>query len=700
MNSKYQIELDEFRSNFREYKDSQIVLYGIGRYTATLVEGLEEFHFTGLMDKDISNIGKELFGRPIISLEDAEKKADLIVINTSETYWDIIYQRIADSKIPVFYKNGQRAHLAEQNSFENPFSELNMEQLYERIRQAEVVSFDLFDTLFVRCVCNPRDVFQLIWQKYEARWSGALVYIEARNKAIEQLTEHYTLNELYKKIEEIAEIPEAFAEEIKEYEIELEKRLLVPREPVVNAFKYAVEQGKLVYIVSDMYLPTEFYQKVLVKQQIQLESERILVSGDVRGGKKDGKMWRHFLSILASDTKILHIGDNLEVDVQIPQSYGIDTYHTPSVWDLLRVSSLNKVNAQICNIYSSQIIGLMLQRLYQNPYTFQGENAQVVIQDEEDMGYVVFGPVILSFLLWILKQDNKKNVFMARDGYFLKEDFDYLCQIAGIRGESCYIGISRQLAMMAAIENDKDLSEYLSMPYSGGVRELFEDRLRIMMSEDMENCNLVECMSQYRSQIGDRLNTVRKNYLDYLKGTQLDENCKVIDLGYYGNNQRYLNKLLGLKMNGCYFNVNLSEDNPNTQTQKMCGCFQAKDDLTGAKSEVLKKMIFIESFLTAPYGMVKEIDEEGNFICAEKKQNQLWFAKKIRLNNGVKEFIRDYVEKFGLNNLEHKEAIDTAFVDKYYGVCMSDAIEFADVIKQSFWNDNAMMNRIESQMFY
>lgn len=39
MNNKYQIELDEFNKNFKNFKHSPMVLYGIGRYTATLVEG-------------------------------------------------------------------------------------------------------------------------------------------------------------------------------------------------------------------------------------------------------------------------------------------------------------------------------------------------------------------------------------------------------------------------------------------------------------------------------------------------------------------------------------------------------------------------------------------------------------------------------------------------------------------------------------
>ena len=55
MEKKYQTEIDEFQARFQKYKDKRIVLYGIGRYTATLLDGQQGFHFVGLMDKNPEN---------------------------------------------------------------------------------------------------------------------------------------------------------------------------------------------------------------------------------------------------------------------------------------------------------------------------------------------------------------------------------------------------------------------------------------------------------------------------------------------------------------------------------------------------------------------------------------------------------------------------------------------------------------------
>ena len=128
----------------------------------------------------------------------------------------------------------------------------------------------------------------------------------------------------------------------------------------------------------------------------------------------------------------------------------------------------------------------------------------------------------------------------------------------------------------------------------------------------------------------------------------------------------------------------------------MTACFQDADDPAGESSEVLKRIIYLESFLTAPYGMVKAVDKFGKFICAKPRKNQRYFSERETINHGVKGFIRDYVERFG----EFRLRVNPMFVDRFYGYCMDGALEFAESVKRIFYNDNAMMNRIESMLFY
>ena len=98
----FQKLLRQFRTAFLEHRNSRIVLYSLGAFSATVVEVLRDFHFVGLMDRDPENVGKNFFGLPVFSPEQAEQQADLIVINTEESYWQTIYRRIAHLNIPVY----------------------------------------------------------------------------------------------------------------------------------------------------------------------------------------------------------------------------------------------------------------------------------------------------------------------------------------------------------------------------------------------------------------------------------------------------------------------------------------------------------------------------------------------------------------------------------------------------------------------
>lgn len=700
MNEKYQIEIDEFTDRFGSYKNRRIVLYGIGRYTATLLEGIEGFHFVGLMDKDASKVGQSVFGLPIIDKATAEKNADIVIINTAETYWNIIYDRIQDMKIPIFYKNGKKAEKKESTRLENPFKNLSYEPLCSRINAAQVVSFDFFDTLFMRSVCNPKDVFGLMELAIKDKWEISVSFTELRNMAQKELRENYSLDELYQQIKGVSGMSDELAESIKGKELEIEKSLLVSRQEVLSALKRANELGKEVYIVSDMYLPESFYRDIFRQYEISIPDGHILLSNVLDMSKADGTMWKYYAEKIVKGRQALHIGDNQKTDIDEPVKYGIQTYRTPNACDMLLASSMGRTASYICNVYDTAVMGCILKELFNNPYRLKRTDSVIQIKSNYEMGYYVFAPVILTFFLWLLqisKTDHiKKLVFMSRDGYFLKDDFEYLCELVGEQAECCYLGISRQLAMIASIETKQALMEYAEMPYTGSMTELFEDRFGIKNVKINEDKTLKDYIEEYLPQIEKYVSGIKKNYQRYVEQMKLDNDCAVVDLGFYGNNQRYLNKLANKNMRGYYFNANLSEQNGNTSVQKMTACFQKEEDATGKNSQVLKKQIYLESFLTAPYGMVKAVDEAGNFICAEKKKNQEHFRDKEEMNRGVKQFICDYIElfkKFMINP-------DIEFIDWFYGYCFSGALEFDDTVKNSFYNDNAMMNRIESMLFY
>ena len=112
--SAYDAEKIDFDAAFGRFRDKRLAIYGIGRMSATLLPGLGDYQIAGLLDRDKGNLGKVIYGYPVISLEEAEKKADLIIINTAESYWDVIWKRIRGISIPVYFKDGTLAEKKEK----------------------------------------------------------------------------------------------------------------------------------------------------------------------------------------------------------------------------------------------------------------------------------------------------------------------------------------------------------------------------------------------------------------------------------------------------------------------------------------------------------------------------------------------------------------------------------------------------------
>lgn len=700
MENRYQSEINAFHKNFDRFCGKKIVLYGIGRYTATLIDGVHNHFFIGLLDKDPDNIGKVMFGLPVLSVEDAQKQADMIIINTSGTYWNVIYQRIKGLKIPIYFLNGRLAGEETIPEIDTAYWNCSLEELHMKIEQAEVVSFDFFDTLFSRKVSRPGDVFAILEKEIQTEEGMDIPYRELRSKAIQRLKSDYTLSELYGVICGNIELGDKLRKNIYNREICLEKKLLVPRKTVCECLKYAVHSGKEIYVISDMYLPKSFFLEICKEWKLEVEEDKIIVSCEQRGSKLRGDIWEKYKNILQG-RKALHIGDDLAADVEMPQKYGVETYFIASQIKMLRLSMLREIECRIVNEDISYMMGLILNKMFDNPFELNAGRGKIIIKSAFDMGYLVFGPVIYTFFAWLTDQAKKdgirKLVFMSRDGYFLQEDYKLYCDLQGKASESCYLGISRQLAMTTSIQTEEDLYDFMKVPYTGLPAELLEDRFNIrIMERDQSNHNIFDLYKIYKKEIWEYVNWIRNNYLEYLKSVRLDNECAVVDLGYYGNNQRYLNALTGQNIKGYYFNANLSPENTNSQKAVMKACFQSAEDSRGQKSQILEKMIYMESFLTAPYGMIKAVDEKGAFLYAPEGENQKKFGEKEKTNEGVKQFIRDCCE----NKYLKTDNKVIGFVDYWYGLCMGGKMEFADEIKACFYNDNVLMNRLESMLFY
>lgn len=717
-NMKYQLEIDTFRNIFKQFQEKRIIIYGIGRRTATLLPALKDFRIVGLLDRDKENIGKVYMGIPILSLDEIQDKADLIVINSDPTNFEVIYKRIKDVKLPVYYADGRMAQIRADDivDMQDAYWDKSFQQLENEIEKHEIVSFDLFDTLIMRKILEPGDLFRLVEQKVNERLSVTIPFMSLRQQAAALCqTDYPDIDFIYRKLIQISGLPEEIANQIKDIEIQTEIALCVPRKEMAELFKRTYEAGKEVYIISDMYLPVEIIGRILKKCQLDFfPSEQIWISCEKKKSKEDGSLWKMYQERVCKRKKALHIGDECKADVEAPCGYGIDTYYVMSAREMARRSSIADILPQVTTVTESVFVGLIAAKLFNNPFILCESRGKIVINECHVFGYCVYGGVVNKFLSWLylqLKQNMEERViFFARDGYFLIEDFHVILKhLKECSLETVYLPISRRLIYMSTLLDPEDFNRILDMPFIGTFEEYMDSRFCIQVNETTKDCNkqmvdelkkekdLAQWIEPYGDEIKERAATERKNYILFLKNKKLWDSPQkdaVVDLCFYGTNQFYYQKLIGKKMRGYYFWCCHAMENPYKESCDMSACFNDLSDPEAKQSPSKHKLSFLESFLTAPYGMIRYIDDQGDMVCEADRKNQHNFAKKIEMNEGIKEFMQDYFEMIGID----QEPGEDKLKEILYEELLSGKCEVGETVLEGLYFDNDMIGSGEYRL--
>lgn len=718
--SKYEIEIEKFRHVFSEIKNKRVAIYGMGRSSATLLPGITDFNIVGVLDRDESNVGKELCGIKVISIKDVSTDADVIIINSDPSNYEIIYKRIAkDVIVPVYYADGRLACLSDKDtSYEqNEYWQSSYQELKDKIDKVEVVSFDIFDTLIMRKIFSPEDVFRLLEEKVRVELKLDCEIANVRAQAASMCGSYATINEIYQYIKQQTNLIDKNIIDIMQLEKDIDIDLCITRRDIADLYEYCLTCGKEVYLISDMYYTLQDIKRILDKCGVKVpDDEHIWISCEKKADKVSGSLWEKYSKLVSKDIRCLHIGDNKTGDAKNPVIYGIDSYYIMSAKDMLMKSSISELASSVNTVSDSICLGLVAAKLFNSPFALCSTNGKVSYDDSEIYGYCVYGPLLEKFLIWLYYNSRKdgidKLLFFARDGYFLEKDYKVVSELLndGYEQDWCYLPISRRLIYMATMENEDDFKRVVAFPYVGTFAEYMKSRFGIIVTEVTSEYNnrqinavgdskdILEWIQPYKDEIIKKAKRERENYLRYLKtdgDMQKGLTYGTVDLGYYGTNQYYLQRLTGIKTKGYCFYACLGKDNVYISDISMTGCFQYGDDYTAEKSIVRKKNMYIETFITAPHGMISYIDNQGKMICKPDGKSQEYFDIKEKVNCGAVDFIVNYINIYkavlAVNSKEHKKLMqdrresleDNLFCNVLNGIC-----NVSNDILEGFYFDN------------
>lgn len=306
---------------------------------------------------------------------------------------------------------------------------------YERLKRIchkyNFISFDIFDTLLKRDVSFPSDVFelteQIVSKQYPGRFAGfAQKRIQAEKDARERSGyDDITLNEIYDEIEYTQEDQRL----LKKAELDTEKRVLHANPPIKDIYEDCRNGGKIIYIVSDMYLPKDFLEDILHSEGYT-GYKKLFLSCEYRQIKKNGTLFR----ILCKEEKvapreILHIGDSRIADCLGALKAG------------MRFSHINRRENNTLYFDMPERADSLDKKVL---FSFINNRETLLESRELRLGYEVLGPILYGYCQWLHEQIKGLKVrvwFAARDMYLFAQAYE---RMYGEEENVEYIYLSRR----------------------------------------------------------------------------------------------------------------------------------------------------------------------------------------------------------------------------------------------------------------
>ena len=640
---------------------SKIAIYGTGEAARSICEQLHGmYNIVGLLDRDAGRIGCELYGHRVIPLEQIAD-TDAVVIAANFPYWDVIFRRIKEftdeNDITVFYANGIEAKLPEHvPAREHDYRERSLLELEKLCSNYDIISFDLFDTLFMRRLADDSGLYLLLEHRItkhlpDLKIKNFSLYREqAERKCNKQNKGIFTIHDIYDEIATQCALSDEQSDAMKQVEICAHAQLLTPRKEVIDLYKQLIRKDKRIILVSDMYLTSSDLEPILKNFGIT-GYEALFISCEREGTKELGSLWKVVSDYLKNES-FLHIGDNYTADIEQPKLVGAETYYLMKASVMLNESSISGLAAAATTVGDCVSLGMLQAKLFNNPFALHDFMGKPFILSPEDFGYCFFGPLVTGFMQWLIERlvEDKPCIvlFTARDGYLFEKIYQqYKIKCTDIElPTGMYLKSSRRACSVPAFFSEDDVLDSLRVAYSGSSDIFFRKRLGIdppvadfiLSTSEPETIQLVR---DNMEQILCNAALERERYTVYLQSMFITDIKKValFDSGQNGTTQYYLNKLISHDILGYYIYY-----------ADKTGSFASDLDVQALYTEscdpgfriLSRRSAQCEAVFTAPEGMYLCIDDTGDFVSDICSDNKNGFEVVERIHNGIMQYLGEY----------------------------------------------------------
>lgn len=503
------------------------------------------------------------------------------------------------------------------------------------------VSLDCFDTILVRSVAEPIDVFFDLARSEPFARLGFVAKLridaESRARSLAKLrkgTVEVSLPDIYR-----AAFPNLTDDELGELaraELEAEKQACSAFAPTIELMLSAKKRGLPIVIVSDTYLSEPELRELLaacIPAEALAAVERIFCSSE-HGRSKAAGLFKDVLRKLgAVPRSLVHFGDHPVSDLASASTEGLHAvqlvHHTAAVQGALRTQCL------ATGLVAPEV---RRDRSLPCPYHALYSTAEGLEAPAAQLGYVGAGPILYAFGQFLVRSLREleaagarpKPLFLLRDAYLPHR----VCSELLGKDAGPLVSISRFAATAASFRTKQDVELYLAKSAGSGRFEPITRQLqmfphvaeRIIKAAKREAVPALEFVRRVLEpsvleQIFERSKAYRRRLYRYLERhvkLERGDTLVLVDLGYEGTAQRQLGPVLedelGVTVTGRYL---LAARVPGWEATRR-GLFDPATVEDRITATLVPHVALLEDICTSDDASVIDYDEDGTPIFDTK----------------------------------------------------------------------------------
>ncbi|NIH85597.1 HAD family hydrolase [Amycolatopsis granulosa] len=559
----------------------------------------------------------------------------------------------------------------------------------ERVRRlitdgsCAALSLDVFDTILWRRTPRPTDVFAVLGARLVRdgrcpEWVTPAAFRRMRITAEQDarrsdtaLGPEVSLADIWQHMP--LAIFDAGLPELVRAEVSCERDFTVPDADIAELVELAAKHHVPTVLVSDTYFTEEHLAELLDRPGLGALRDARIFRSHQHGLDKASGLWKIVLDNLGvRPEQVVHIGDNVVADIEVPGKLGIRTVHYERLDEQFHAVLEREREPLGLEDPLGEHLDLGhgdfgLTSLRAKALLRADPAAHTPIRTAWRYGASVLGPVLTGFAEWVARRAHESGMPVVwcpmREGTMLSALINNAAQARGWQVEARPVWLSRHVTSLAALDpaDPGSLREFIRPRHAFTVRHLLQalhlrpgdvPPLAEMLDAVLDNdpaiglvCGVLTETAHLRNRLTVTVTRIRERVLAELRRAgMLDaREPALVDLGWGGTIQYFLGRVLdvsgtGVQPAGFY----LATDDRSTRVFRAGLRIEGYLSQGGHPPEIARTISrspeVLEQSVNDFCGSLLDFTADGSPVLGPASDGEAQLAQRRAVQDGIREF--------------------------------------------------------------